>query len=137
MGDDVESRACGKPCPIDGGASDWSDWGTCMKNAEGLDEQRRTRTCTNPEPRNSGKSCTEEMLQKRSCNSNEPIEETANTVVTVLTQETNNNIYLILLLIVVLALGGYAMFGPSKKPGAVGGGFVNASCSQFVNYPTL
>lgn len=44
--------------PVDGGFSAWSAWWTCTTKS-GTKCKCRTRTCTQPEPRNGGKSCDE------------------------------------------------------------------------------
>ena len=43
---------------VDGGFSAWSAWWTCTTKS-GTKCKCRTRTCTQPEPRNGGKSCDE------------------------------------------------------------------------------
>lgn len=60
IGSKRETKKCTHPkipnCPIDGGWSDWSDWGACSKTCEqGLKVRRRT--CTNPVPQYGGKMC--------------------------------------------------------------------------------
>ena len=44
------------PILVDGGYTDWSDYGTCSKTCgEGI--QIRERTCSNPTPRHGGEDC--------------------------------------------------------------------------------
>jgi len=48
--------------PVDGGWSNWSDWGACLSGS-----QKRLRTCTNPSPSNGGNDCEGEFLEIRKC----------------------------------------------------------------------
>ncbi|CAF2496701.1 unnamed protein product [Rotaria sp. Silwood2] len=43
-------------CEVHGGWSPWSDWSICPKTC-GKSFRSRTRTCTNPEPKNNGRLC--------------------------------------------------------------------------------
>ncbi|XP_078353171.1 properdin-like [Oculina patagonica] len=42
--------------PVDGGLTEWSEWGRCDKLCE-QGKQKRYKTCTNPKPRCGGKQC--------------------------------------------------------------------------------
>lgn len=67
-GPNVITRRCkDAPCPIDGGLSDWSDFGNCDKPC-GRGVRKRVRTCTNPSPLFGGKKCEGAMEQTESCN---------------------------------------------------------------------
>jgi hemicentin len=54
-------------CPINGGWSNWSDWGSCSTNC-GDGTQSQTRTCTNPAPKNGGAACSGVSSNVRPCN---------------------------------------------------------------------
>lgn len=56
-----------KPCPVDGGFSEWGEYGACDKTCGG-GVQARNRTCTNPAPANGGKDCEGSLLETRACN---------------------------------------------------------------------
>ncbi|CAF1259554.1 unnamed protein product [Rotaria magnacalcarata] len=43
-------------CEVHGGFSSWSEWSLCSKTC-GKSYRSRTRTCTNPEPKNNGRLC--------------------------------------------------------------------------------
>ncbi len=47
-------RVC--DCPVYSMDGEWSDWGAWWK-VKGKGIERRTRTCTNPPPRDGGKYC--------------------------------------------------------------------------------
>ncbi|KXJ14578.1 Coadhesin [Exaiptasia diaphana] len=55
--------------PVDGQYSGWSAWSQCTKSCGG-GTRERTRTCTNPSPKNGGKNCKElgPSEDKGSCN---------------------------------------------------------------------
>ncbi|XP_078378153.1 SCO-spondin-like isoform X5 [Oculina patagonica] len=64
----VRSRSCNeKGCPVDGKWTDWGDWDLCSVTCAG-GTQSRSRTCTNPPPRNGGRDCSGESKDVRSCN---------------------------------------------------------------------
>ena len=50
---------------VDGGWSQWSDWGDCSESC--LGEQRRTRTCTNPAPEYCGADCVGKDYEDQDC----------------------------------------------------------------------
>ena len=54
---------------VDGGFSDWSDYGRCSKTCGG-GSQVSSRTCTNPAPAHGGKACVGPLQKSRSCNTN-------------------------------------------------------------------
>lgn len=63
-----ETQACNvKPCPVDGGFSEWGAFGQCDKPC-GTGVRKRTRTCTNPPPANGGKSCDGPLEEEEKCN---------------------------------------------------------------------
>ncbi|XP_078378151.1 SCO-spondin-like isoform X3 [Oculina patagonica] len=67
-GDSVRSRSCNeRGCPVDGNWTDWGDWDQCSVTCAG-GTQSRSRTCTNPPPRNGGRECSGESKDVRSCN---------------------------------------------------------------------
>ena len=54
---------------VNGRWSAWLSWGACSRTCGG-GAQRRSRTCTNPPPRNGGAACSGGRFQTRQCNSN-------------------------------------------------------------------
>ena len=57
LGPSKEVRRCNDfPCPVHGNYSSWSNFKTCSKSC-GNGTMTRTRNCTNPEPRHSGRNC--------------------------------------------------------------------------------
>lgn len=56
-----------KPEPIDGGFSDWSNWGPCSVNCGG-GIQKRVRSCNNPEPQYGGDVCVGPYEETQACN---------------------------------------------------------------------
>ncbi|XP_031561318.1 hemicentin-1-like [Actinia tenebrosa] len=72
---EVKTGSETRPCPnkdkciVDGGWSEYSDWTTCSKSCGG-GTQERTRTCTNPAPKNGGKDCEGESKETRACGAN-------------------------------------------------------------------
>ena len=53
---------------VNGQWSAWLSWGACSRTCGG-GAQRRSRTCTNPPPRNGGAACSGGRFQTRQCNS--------------------------------------------------------------------
>ncbi|CAF1118434.1 unnamed protein product, partial [Adineta ricciae] len=53
-------------CEVHGGWSPWSEWSLCPKTC-GKTFRTRTRTCTNPEPRNNGRLCIGSEREEESC----------------------------------------------------------------------
>ncbi|XP_027058955.1 A disintegrin and metalloproteinase with thrombospondin motifs adt-1-like isoform X3 [Pocillopora damicornis] len=51
---------------VNGGYSTWSKWSACTALC-GTGKQLRTRTCTNPSPKNGGKTCSGSSQQERPC----------------------------------------------------------------------
>ena len=51
---------------INGGLTDWSDWSDCTVSC-GSGTKTRTRTCTSPEPSYSGRTCSGDLEDSRSC----------------------------------------------------------------------
>ncbi|XP_065053920.1 L-rhamnose-binding lectin CSL1-like isoform X2 [Rhopilema esculentum] len=56
-------------CRVDGGYSNWSDFSKCSKSCGG-GIQERHRSCTEPAPKNGGKSCEGADSETRACNAN-------------------------------------------------------------------
>ncbi|XP_022796325.1 A disintegrin and metalloproteinase with thrombospondin motifs adt-1-like [Stylophora pistillata] len=55
----TETKSCGsEKCPTDGNYTTWSDWSECSTTC-GEGKQSRSRTCTSPPPKHSGKNCSE------------------------------------------------------------------------------
>ena len=52
---------------LDGGWSDYGDWGECSRPCGG-GTQSRSRTCTNPAPANGGKDCAGKSYEMKHCN---------------------------------------------------------------------
>lgn len=53
---------------VNGRWSAWLSWGACSRTCGG-GAQRRSRTCTNPPPRNGGAACSGGRFETRQCNS--------------------------------------------------------------------
>ncbi|XP_013411295.1 uncharacterized protein LOC106174328 isoform X9 [Lingula anatina] len=69
-GDASESQQCNiNPCPIDGGFTEWSAWGTCDRTCGG-GTHSRNRSCTNPAPQFGGQNCTGIEEESKACNTN-------------------------------------------------------------------
>ena len=54
---------------VHGNWTDWEAWNLCSVTCAG-GTQSRSRTCTNPPPRNGGRGCSGESKDVRSCNEN-------------------------------------------------------------------
>nr|XP_053650237.1 hemicentin-1-like [Cherax quadricarinatus] len=54
-------------CPINGGWSSWSVWGSCTATCGG-GQRRRLRTCDNPSPSQDGRACTGPDTDTEACN---------------------------------------------------------------------
>ena len=54
-------------CPVDGGWSRWSSYGSCSRSC-GAGNQTRTRSCSNPPPKNNGSTCLGVTSQSKACN---------------------------------------------------------------------
>ncbi|XP_013411289.1 uncharacterized protein LOC106174328 isoform X4 [Lingula anatina] len=68
LGPSSETQQCNtQGCPVDGGLTNWSSWGTCNVTCGG-GSQSRTRTCTNPVPQNGGADCVGDRLELQQCN---------------------------------------------------------------------
>ncbi|XP_013398464.1 coadhesin-like [Lingula anatina] len=68
LGPNSETQQCNtQGCPINGGFTNWSSWGTCNVTCGG-GSQSRTRTCTNPVPQNGGADCVGIILELQQCN---------------------------------------------------------------------
>ncbi|XP_053385394.1 hemicentin-1-like isoform X2 [Mercenaria mercenaria] len=66
-GNNTDTKPCVRPlCPVHGGWSDWSNWGTCPVTC-GMGIQKRHRTCTNPSPLRYGYHCFGDALDVKSC----------------------------------------------------------------------
>ena len=52
---------------VHGNWTDWGDWNPCSVTCAG-GTQSRSRTCTNPPPRNGGRECSGESEDVQSCN---------------------------------------------------------------------
>lgn len=59
-------KSC-KLCPINGNWGAWTTWVSCSRSCGG-GIQRRTRTCSNPTPRNTGRYCVGSSSQTQGCN---------------------------------------------------------------------
>ena len=55
---------------VDGGWSEFGNWGECSKPCGG-GEQSRSRTCTNPPPSGGGAQCAGEDEETQECNTHE------------------------------------------------------------------
>ncbi|XP_078352100.1 thrombospondin-2-like [Oculina patagonica] len=67
-GSNKETRECNNgPCAVDGGWSDFGEWGECSVTCGGGIKER-TRTCTNPPPAHGGKDCVGNNKEEQECN---------------------------------------------------------------------
>lgn len=71
QGDFEETAKCttidDPSCPADGGWTGWSNWTSCQVTC-GNGTLTRTRSCTNPAPRGTGKPCVGASLDNKTCN---------------------------------------------------------------------
>lgn len=57
LGSDIGVQQCYlRPCPIDGGLSEWSNFTECTQLCNG-GQQKRSRQCNNPAPKHGGQNC--------------------------------------------------------------------------------
>lgn len=56
-------------CPVDGDWTEWGEWTDCTKSC-GIGMTSRSRSCTNPYPRNGGKHCDGMYVDIKYCNMN-------------------------------------------------------------------
>ncbi|CAL1547996.1 unnamed protein product [Lymnaea stagnalis] len=56
-----------RPCPIDGGWSEWTKYGYCRAARCSKGHQIRSRSCSNPSPAHGGKSCLGQQYERTSC----------------------------------------------------------------------
>ncbi|XP_020627814.1 mucin-like protein [Orbicella faveolata] len=69
LGEPQEEEKCKlKECPIDGGFTDWGEYGVCSKPCGTDGVKKRTRTCTNPLPQFGGKPCEGTSEETQPCN---------------------------------------------------------------------
>ncbi|XP_058973764.2 transmembrane protease serine 6 isoform X1 [Pocillopora verrucosa] len=69
-GDSIKYFQCNRtPCkvPVNGNWGAWRPWSTCTKTCGG-GVKRRTRTCSNPAPKNGGRACTGSSAESQACN---------------------------------------------------------------------
>ncbi|XP_068081375.1 hemicentin-1 isoform X2 [Anabrus simplex] len=68
LGSDAQQEYClQRPCPINGGWSEWSVWSTCSVTCDN-GVQHRTRQCNNPPPAFGGNNCSGLELEVINCN---------------------------------------------------------------------
>ncbi|XP_076472602.1 hemicentin-1-like [Babylonia areolata] len=66
-GSDTDSQNCFPVhCPVNGGWTSWTSWGTCSTTCE-LGSWTRSRSCTNPAPAHNGAQCSGADLDTTSC----------------------------------------------------------------------
>ena len=57
FGSDIDFQQCYlRPCPINGGYGEWSNYTECTQSCNG-GTQKRTRQCNNPAPKHGGRNC--------------------------------------------------------------------------------
>ncbi|XP_045165423.2 coadhesin-like [Mercenaria mercenaria] len=61
------SKCFDKECPVDGGWTNWSDFGECSSTCGFNRIKERSRNCTNPAPAFGGQNCTGDENEKESC----------------------------------------------------------------------
>jgi len=75
VGDASDSQPCNQnPCPVDGGWTDYGEWGACSA-ACGEGTQTRSRTCTKPAAAHGGAECEGEEDENKPCDSRVPCPE--------------------------------------------------------------
>jgi len=68
LGEATETSKCNlKACPVNGGYSSWSTYGSCSKSCGG-GQQSRIRKCNNPTPTNGGSQCSGVASESKNCN---------------------------------------------------------------------
>lgn len=93
QGGTKESKICQeKPCPVNGGYSDWNAWSACSVSC-GSGERTRSRECNKPQPQHGGKKCEEQGfgLSKGNEQCSEKPCPTANTTASAVGDDTVNN----------------------------------------------
>ncbi|CAH1270966.1 HMCN1 [Branchiostoma lanceolatum] len=66
-GEDTQVNFCNSlPCPVHGGWGPWTDWGSCSRSCNG-GQQKRYRTCNNPQPQHGGQSCAGPAAEIEGC----------------------------------------------------------------------
>ncbi|XP_063057327.1 hemicentin-1 isoform X2 [Engraulis encrasicolus] len=67
VGSDTDTRTChGKPCPVDGGWSEWSPWEECSRTC-GQGNRTRVRTCSDPPAQHGGRACEGKAVEAIIC----------------------------------------------------------------------
>ncbi|XP_067056580.1 coadhesin-like isoform X2 [Acropora muricata] len=67
VGSSRQQQSCyNRRCPVHGGWSSWSAWGSCSRSC-GTGNQNRHRSCTAPVPKYRGRSCSGVSRQFKSC----------------------------------------------------------------------
>ncbi len=67
-GESKQTESCDLACPVHGGWTAWSDWSGCIGDCpSGNGLKTRTRTCSNPAPKNGGKECTGLPIDTAAC----------------------------------------------------------------------
>ncbi|XP_036375886.1 hemicentin-1 [Megalops cyprinoides] len=66
-GTNTETRSCqGKPCPVDGSWSEWTEWEECSRTC-GQGNRTRVRTCSNPPAQHGGRPCEGKAVEAIMC----------------------------------------------------------------------
>lgn len=58
---------CSSESAVSGNWSPWSSWSPCSQSCGSGGKQSRTRSCTNPAPKNGGRSCSGQASESRIC----------------------------------------------------------------------
>ncbi|KAK3550975.1 hypothetical protein QTP70_011460 [Hemibagrus guttatus] len=70
-GAQFDSRACFlQACPVDGQWAEWGEWSECDAECGG-GVKIRSRSCSNPPPKNGGQECEGMTMQTQSCNTHQ------------------------------------------------------------------